>query len=687
VAVSRTSLLLLGLVAALASGVSRSSATEAPSPAAPPNVAPIPLAPDSTGLYVAPVTEVRARRISPQELLDRRPGFATVLDAASWAGGMRSAAEVLARAVGVSVRETGGVGAYSTVSLRGSTAAQVPIYLDGVLLNSPQRGEVDLADVDVGAVERVEIYRGGAPLVLGGSSLGGAIHLFSSADKSPASMSLTHGSYGTWAGEFRDRVAWGDWSLHARARALRSEGDWDYLDDRGTFYNTSDDATRARRNNDVFGFGFLLGANRRVDSGQWKVSLVGDAREQGIAGFGPVTSETARSASFTQQLRAGFDRHRLGPGRLRGIEVAQRIDMQSATDLDADLSGSPKDRRDTVRSLGLNATGAWTDHGAPVWRLEGRWSRLNSRDDALLEPDGAPQTRWTGAVALQPLWRLLGGRLAVSPGARLEWNHQRLYASDAFGPLPGGEATNSDLLGHTVQIGARLGLGGGWDLKADLGSFERVPTLLEQFGDRGNVAGNPNLRPERGTNRDLGLVWSRPEEGRRVSLSVFDNDAFDLISFEPISPASARAFNVGRAEIRGLEIETDLGRFGPFGLVAAFTRMHTRDRSTRVYAADAPLPGRPGHELRFAPSLRTTRSDHELVLTAVGGTYLETGGRSRISSRVLIGWQSRAEITEELSFVARVDNLGDADIFDLWGQPLPGRRFQFSLRREVGRVR
>ena len=58
------------------------------------------------------------------------------------------------------VVQYGGLGAFSTVSLRGAPAGQVAVYLDGVPLTSAAHGVVNLADLPVTAIERIEVYRG-----------------------------------------------------------------------------------------------------------------------------------------------------------------------------------------------------------------------------------------------------------------------------------------------------------------------------------------------------------------------------------------------------------------------------------------------------------------------------------------------------------------------------------------------
>ena len=69
--------------------------------------------------------------------------------------------DVLAEATGVHVKRLGGLGAFSTISLRGSSADQVEVYLDGVsCLNAAFGGGVDLGNLPLAHVGQIEVYRG-----------------------------------------------------------------------------------------------------------------------------------------------------------------------------------------------------------------------------------------------------------------------------------------------------------------------------------------------------------------------------------------------------------------------------------------------------------------------------------------------------------------------------------------------
>ena len=83
---------------------------------------------------------------------------------------------LLAGAVGVQV-PYGGLGSFSTMSIRGSTAEQVQVYLDGVPLNQALGGGVDLGELSLAGVESIEVYRGAVPARFGGNSIGGVVNI------------------------------------------------------------------------------------------------------------------------------------------------------------------------------------------------------------------------------------------------------------------------------------------------------------------------------------------------------------------------------------------------------------------------------------------------------------------------------------------------------------------------------
>ena len=89
----------------------------------------------------------------------------------------QSVAELLVGQPGVQIRRSGGLGQWSGASLRGAAPGQVAVFLDGVPLSRGSQSAVDLSQLPLDGLERVEIYRGVPPLALGSEAIGGAINL------------------------------------------------------------------------------------------------------------------------------------------------------------------------------------------------------------------------------------------------------------------------------------------------------------------------------------------------------------------------------------------------------------------------------------------------------------------------------------------------------------------------------
>lgn len=122
---------------------------------------------------------------------------ATVINMQQLAGTVSSVEDVLAKTVGVTVRSTGGVGSASRLSVRGLEGKRIGFFIDGRPMNEHSEF-VDINDVPVELIDRIEIYKGVVPAKFGGSAIGGAVNIVSK--EYPArylDMSYTLESYNT----------------------------------------------------------------------------------------------------------------------------------------------------------------------------------------------------------------------------------------------------------------------------------------------------------------------------------------------------------------------------------------------------------------------------------------------------------------------------------------------------------
>lgn len=91
--------------------------------------------------------------------------------------GVRQTAEVLSFTPSIFIRNYGGVGGLKTISLRGASASQTAIFIDGVRINSTQNGQFDFSGIPASLLEEVEVVRGGAGATFGAGAMAGAVNL------------------------------------------------------------------------------------------------------------------------------------------------------------------------------------------------------------------------------------------------------------------------------------------------------------------------------------------------------------------------------------------------------------------------------------------------------------------------------------------------------------------------------
>ena len=110
--------------------------------------------------------------------------------------------ELLDRAVGVRVRQNGGVGAAIEYNLNGMSGSTVGIFLDGIPI-STFGTSFNLNTIPPSMIERIEVYKGVLPAHLTGDYVGGAINVImkKNAASDLVTASISYGSFNTFQGD------------------------------------------------------------------------------------------------------------------------------------------------------------------------------------------------------------------------------------------------------------------------------------------------------------------------------------------------------------------------------------------------------------------------------------------------------------------------------------------------------
>ena len=117
---------------------------------------------------------VSGKTIAHQKKEESMP--VTVIDMSNMRGTVSNVQDILAKTVGVTLRTSGGVGSSSRISIRGLEGKRIGFFIDELPM-SEQTDYLDINDIPIDMIDRIEIYKGVVPARFGGSSLGGAINI------------------------------------------------------------------------------------------------------------------------------------------------------------------------------------------------------------------------------------------------------------------------------------------------------------------------------------------------------------------------------------------------------------------------------------------------------------------------------------------------------------------------------
>ncbi|MCB9557618.1 MAG: TonB-dependent receptor [Deltaproteobacteria bacterium] len=604
--------------------------------------------------------------------------------------------ELLDQLPGVTLTRSGGIGALATLSLRGSTADQVGVYLDGIPLNTAVGGGVDVGLLPIGAMERVEVYRGVTPVAFGGTAIGGIVSLSGRVpDRDSASAEVGGGSFETAFGAAEATATTGRLSMLASAHVIRSAGNFSYASDNGTAFDARDDRIVVRRNNEMHQIDgsarlvYRLSPGRRLMASVWLLH-----RLQGLPGDG--LYQASRAELRTQRLIGALHYRARGllgrasrlRARLWSVVVRQRLD-----DPLAEIGLGTKLTNDKTLRVGaaVDANRRVTDWLRFSVVLDGRFERFSPHNALSPERSAAASDRGFLAAGTEALVWIDAWRLKLQPSLRFEFANDRINAPDR----PSGQAVEErqeTTLAPVVRFSVVQNPSDWLAIKANFGRYYRLPSLRERFGNTGFFLGNPDLRPEVGINADLGLVVEQRWRSTKLrgELSAFAAWVDDLIQLEQ-SAYLVRAANLDRARLLGLESAVSLQIWRYVHLVSQLTFTDSRDTSEIAARRGKHLPLRPRVRAVLRPELRAWPLGSRLAAGAfvelkyTAGNHTDPANLVLLPSRLLLGSGVHLDIKPaglRLTLTAR--NITGAQQLDFLGYPLPGRSFFFTLQWSSG---
>ena len=548
-----------------------------------------------------------------------------------------SVPDLLRGVAGVTVVQSGGPGQPSSLLVRGTDADQVLVLIDGVKVGSATLGSVQLENLPIAEIERIELVRGPRSSLYGSEAIGGVIQIFTRKGGGALTprVSLGGGSYGTASGSLGVSGG-GDRGWFNLGGSLERTDGFNACDGRpypfagcGVY-----ELDRDRYRNESFS---ARGGYRFNERAELDAHVLRSDNRVDFDG-GPFSGNSARSAQ--QVLGASARLRPLDPWTLT-LAGGRSWDQYRAYFDDAFL-----DRFDTERdTLSLQNDLALAPGHLLTLGLDYQEDRVDgtvdytesSRDNTGVF--GQYQGRWSG--------------LDASLSLRQDDNQQ-------FGT----QGTGNGALGIALPGGVRV--------VASYGTAFKAPTFNDLYYP---VFGNPDLDPEQSRSAELEVTGPIP--AGLWSLSLYQTDIDDLIAFDPFTFQVA---NIDQARIRGLEATTQLSLWD-WALVGELTLLEPVNESTGPNDGNL-LPRRPQQMLgldlnrQLGPWTLGARVDW------TGRRYDDLANEVRLAPYTLVTLRAEYALTDSLRLQGRVDNFLDEDYETAAFYNQPGRGVYLTLRYE-----
>lgn len=630
--------------------------------------------------------------VTAREEALRSTGSVEIIDPSSEGTAMSSLGEVLSNQAGVQVDRYGARGGRSYISIRGTNVNQVSVYVDGVLINDEVSGAVNLEELPLSQIERIEVYRGYSPLRYGTSGIGGVINIVTKDGASGQTGPATHRvelGFGSWMSTHLGVSRYHRFennSYYISVSRDSSDGDFDYLDDNGTpVANSDDDTTLKRENNDYSLYGAVLKFDHSDSAYELKFSDDFNYKEQGISGTNN-SIESARLETVRNTSRLGLS---FMPGQgdrfYLDNSLYYSLRLEKYSDPENEIGIGPDGQRVTCQSGGATLLSEVS--------LPEVWQTLTCMLNPVYENYRADMGDETGEVqqrtrinsGVEDEFAFFDDRLFVVPNVRYDLWYDDFYISES--PYLDGEDE------RLTQLNTMPSYKGGvrffpyrertsfFSLNANISRSYRVPTFVELFGQDGSVLGNPDLDYETSINWDGGFDFSHrftgPVNSISCAYSYFDNRIDDIIVFIYNSQNTIIAQNISSAHITGHEISAETVVLNHAKFSANFTVQEPVDTGRISYYNGNYLPYRPRYEFYGALTLFNALASLTWSVERIGASYRDRANSDfyYISERTLHNGLLKVTPLERLELSFEVRNIADVMAYDRVGYPLPGRSY------------
>ena len=654
---------------------------------------PAPAALDIT-LHISAVSEtlvVSAAQID--QPLSRTPDSVTVIPGSEIDAKQQFTLAAALRSVpGVTLQQNGGPGTVTSLFTRGGESDYTLVLVDGIRVNA-FGGGLDLSQVPLQDVDRIEVIRGSQSALYGSDAIAGAIHVITrNGGKPSASAQFEAGS--------REMLR-GSGATTGELNGVRWQLGANRYEDAGFTGRASNGHTVSNDDSEETQASGSLGWRHLTLGSDLQGTLQYVDTERGSPG--PFGSDPARRYAGVDTVARGTTKRVAGGLRLMqpwfgaSSRIRQRVEFDVA---DYDLafksqfgtSEGNTHRAHARVQTDVSATAAFGVSGGIEW--------LGERGGSTFITSGptsaaTPVERGVLGVFGEARWNATD-RATVSAGIRGERITRDALPGDplAFQPRP--DFPRETINSVNPKIAASFLLANDTRLRGSFGTGIRPPDAFEiAFTD------NSGLKPERSKSGEFGLSQTIADGAAQLDATAFFNSYTDLIISVGRTFAGSsryRTDNISNARARGAELSAAFRLNTAFGVRANYTFLDSEilavngsSSAQAPYSVGDQLLRRPRHSGAIDASW-TRNAVSAFAQIQVRGETLDaepafgpSGGLYRNDGHSIVNLGGSWRPVKAFEVFVRALNLFDRAYEEVLGYPAPGRTAYVGARVAVGR--
>ena len=452
----------------------------------------------------------------------------------------RSQANGLAQALtditSVNISDYGTLGATKTIRMRGSSASQVLVLVDGRPVNNPRDGVAELSNIPMDDIEKVEVVHGPGSNLYGAGAMAGTVNIITKTPPIDGAETELYSSFGTFR-TYTERFSHG-----ARASKFGYILSGGYQSSEGYRENSEFDArdmnAKLEYNPDAENALTLNSGFYRSNSGApgSAVSLDMDDRQENIKNYQDFNWSFKQDDSFVLSMKAyqnydklGFSENTAGSA----FDTQGKKDIHTTKVRGCDLQMSRQFFENYHGIFGVNYVGNFND-----------------------STTSAKHRYTVRAGYIENMLELFYG-LKLNFGARIDD-----YSN--FGTEVNPSFSSLYIIGDNIK------------LRGSISRSFRPPTFNDLYWpDEGWARGNPNVKPEKGLTKEIGI---QTEIGRYAafSLAYYRSDYDNLINWAE-EAGVWQPKNVDSARIDGIELWNNIKIADNWSFDTGYTYLRAMD--------------------------------------------------------------------------------------------------------------